>query len=65
MTVQETADQLIRCAQQLLIVAQVIRGVERDETGCGCWQIFCTQLEQVMNCKILTVEQWEFFKDKP
>lgn len=53
------AEHLEHCARILEAHAQSLRGVTPDLTGCGLWNIFCTNLEMAMGLKILTKDQWE------
>lgn len=58
---RECAEKLDRCADQLINIARVYRGEAEDLTSYGAWNIFCAWLEDAMNVKVITKEQWDSF----
>jgi hypothetical protein len=56
------ADGLEEVAKMMQHYAKVLRGEEKDMTGRGAWTILCDRLSRVMNCKVITLEQYKAFK---
>jgi len=55
----ELAEHLELCAELLQGHVRSLRGEERDQTGLGLWEIFCNNLEQAANIKIISKHHWE------
>lgn len=56
---EQQADDLERCVELLKSYIRVVRGEIADTTDCGLWTIFCTNLEQATNTKIIRKGQYE------
>lgn len=53
--------QLENCINLLQEFSCCLKGEKIDYTGLGLWRIFCNNLEQIMKCRILTEDQWQYF----
>ncbi len=58
---RQTGIQLERCILLLQKLSLCMKGEEIDYTGFGMWRIFCDALESVMECRVITEEQWQGF----
>lgn len=52
------------CAQQLIQYSRCLRGREFDYTGVGIHQMIIDNFERALGVKVLTKDQWEYYKDK-
>lgn len=61
MTDEKRIQLLEYCVKDLQKYIKVIKGEEQDLTGLGLWRLFCNSLERAMECKVITLDQWEAF----
>ena len=52
------AEGLEHCLSILQAHIDVLKGKQQDLTGRGLWQIFCCNIEQTTDYKIITKHQW-------
>jgi hypothetical protein len=62
MTQRELADEVDEIAAGFTRYASILRGEAQDLTGLGAWRILCNHIDRVMDCKIISREQYEEFK---